>query len=180
MAVLAVSTRGPVTRLAALHPTVPRSKPKRDHADPLAVATTFDLLAACLRAGLPMPTAVGAIAALAPASLRESLRRSADLLALGADPEVAWRDAAADPATESLARVVRRSAASGSSLARTMDELARRRRQTEEDAAVARAERAGVLIGGPLGLCFLPAFVCLGIVPVVIGLAGRVLGGGLV
>ncbi|SLJ82662.1 putative alanine-rich membrane protein [Mycobacteroides abscessus subsp. abscessus] len=48
-----------------------------------------------------------------------------------------------------------------------------------EDAAAARAERAGVLISGPLGLCFLPAFLCLGIVPVVVGLAGRVLDGGL-
>ena len=32
-----------------------------------------------------------------------------------------------------------------------------------------------MLIAGPLGLCFLPAFVCLGIVPVVAGLAGDVL-----
>jgi hypothetical protein len=30
-----------------------------------------------------------------------------------------------------------------------------------------------VLITAPLGLCFLPAFVCLGIVPVVVGLAGQ-------
>jgi pilus assembly protein TadC len=44
---------------------------------------------------------------------------------------------------------------------------------------VAAAERAGVLIAGPLGLCFLPAFVCLGIVPVVAGLAGEVFGSGL-
>ncbi|MFE3028477.1 type II secretion system F family protein, partial [Nocardia tengchongensis] len=56
---------------------------------------------------------------------------------------------------------------------------AERRRGELEDAAAARAERAGVLIGGPLGLCFLPAFLCLGIVPVVLGLAGRVLDGGL-
>ena len=39
--------------------------------------------------------------------------------------------------------------------------------------AVAVTVRARV---APLGLCFLPAFVCLGIVPVVIGLAGEVLG----
>jgi hypothetical protein len=33
-----------------------------------------------------------------------------------------------------------------------------------------------VLIGGPLGLCcYLPTFLCLGIVPVVAGLAGDVL-----
>lgn len=34
-----------------------------------------------------------------------------------------------------------------------------------------------MLVSGPLGLCFLPAFVCLGIVPVVIGLAGTTLAG---
>ena len=44
------------------------------------------------------------------------------------------------------------------------------------DAAVERAERAGVRISGPLGLCFPPAFICLGIAPVVIGLASSVLG----
>ena len=43
----------------------------------------------------------------------------------------------------------------------------------------AEIDRAGVLVSGPLGLCFLPAFVCLGIVPVVVGLARDVLGAGL-
>jgi len=56
--------------------------------------------------------------------------------------------------------------------------LADSERASAEDAAAAEAERAGVLVSGPLGLCFLPAFVCLGIVPVVIGLASTVLGGG--
>jgi pilus assembly protein TadC len=32
-----------------------------------------------------------------------------------------------------------------------------------------------VLITGPLGLCFLPAFLTLGIAPVVVGLAGEAL-----
>ena len=43
------------------------------------------------------------------------------------------------------------------------------------EAVAARAERAGVLVAGPLGLCFLPAFLALGIAPVVIGLAGPLL-----
>ncbi len=43
--------------------------------------------------------------------------------------------------------------------------------------AVTGGGRAGVLIAGPLGLCFLPAFVLLGVVPVVAGLAGEVFGG---
>lgn len=151
--------------------------------DPLAVATVFDLLAACLRAGLPTVTAVRAVLPGAPEALRTALRRSADLLALGADPALAWgrpgTAAATTPEFESLARMVRRSARSGSALAAAVSELAEQRREEVEDMAAARAERAGVLIGGPLGLCFLPAFICLGIVPVIIGLAGRVLGGGL-
>ena len=37
------------------------------------------------------------------------------------------------------------------------------------------SQRAAVLITAPLGLCFLPAFLVLGIAPVVIGLAGQAL-----
>ncbi|WP_454194700.1 type II secretion system F family protein [Nocardia sp. Marseille-Q1738] len=156
------------------------------NADPLAAASVFDLLAACLRAGLPMAGAARAVAPEAPEPLGGALRRAADLLALGADAATAWEQVARDGAgrpgaaeIESLARMARRSARSGASLAVAVGELAEQRRAAVDDAAAARAERAGVLIGGPLGLCFLPAFVCLGIVPVVIGLAGRVLGGGL-
>ena len=54
----------------------------------------------------------------------------------------------------------------------------RSRAHDAADAAGAAAERASVLIAGPLGLCYLPAFLCLGIVPVVAGLAGDVLRSG--
>ncbi|WP_245676465.1 type II secretion system F family protein [Nocardia niwae] len=169
-------------------PSAPAEPPHRGEqgADPLAVASILDLLAACLRAGLPMAGAARAVAPEAPQALGDALRRAADLLALGADASTAWtqvaRDANGRPGAEeveSLARMARRSARSGSSLAAAVTELAEQRRSAVEDVAAAKAERAGVLIGGPLGLCFLPAFVCLGIVPVVIGLAGRVLDGGL-
>ncbi|WP_194816933.1 type II secretion system F family protein [Nocardia sp. XZ_19_385] len=154
--------------------------------DPLAVASVFDLLAACLRAGLPMAGAARAVAGGAPEVLGEALGRAADLLTLGADAGTAWERAVREVAgragaeeVEALARMARRSARSGASLAVAVGELAEQHRGALEDAAAARAERAGVLISGPLGLCFLPAFLCLGIVPVVIGLAGQVLGDGL-
>ncbi|MCY4668006.1 MAG: type II secretion system F family protein [Rhodococcus sp.] len=150
-----------------------------DKPDPLAVAASLDLLGACLRAGLPVSAAITAMASTAPKPMADSLRRVADLLALGADPDAAWREAALDPDTEALARMARRSARSGSSLSSSMAELAERSRGDAEDLAAAAAERAGVLISGPLGLCFLPAFIALGIVPVVIGLATTVLGNGL-
>ncbi|BCF80954.1 MULTISPECIES: type II secretion system F family protein [Rhodococcus] len=155
------------------------SVPVPDKPDPLAVAASLDLLGACLRAGLPVSAAITAMASTAPKPMADSLRRVADLLALGADPDAAWSEAALDPDTEALARMARRSARSGSSLSSSMAELAERSRGDAEDLAAAAAERAGVLISGPLGLCFLPAFIALGIVPVVIGLATTVLGNGL-
>jgi pilus assembly protein TadC len=85
----------------------------------------------------------------------------------------------ADEGSAALVRLARRSAASGSALASGVAELAEQSRQDAVHTATAAAERAGVLIAGPLGLCFLPAFVCLGIVPVVAGLAGQIFGAGL-
>ncbi|WP_308166281.1 type II secretion system F family protein [Nocardia albiluteola] len=161
---------------------VSRERVRAVGADPYAIASALDLLAACLRAGLPVAGAARAAAPVAPAALGAALCRAADLLALGADPPVAWRRAARASGSadvEALARLAGRSARSGAALAGAVAELAGQCRDGAADAAAARAERAAVLIGGPLGLCFLPAFVCLGIVPVVIGLATRVLGGGL-
>ena len=76
-------------------------------------------------------------------------------------------------------RLARRSASSGAALADGVTDLAGQSREDAADAARAAAERASVLIAGPLGVCYLPAFICLGIVPVVAGLAGDVLGSGI-
>ncbi|REH50185.1 type II secretion system (T2SS) protein F [Kutzneria buriramensis] len=143
--------------------------------DPLRMAATWDLLAACLRAGLPVPTAIRAVAVDAPSGCAEVLHNTAELLALGSDPVRAWAPALADPATAALAKAARRSARSGTALAEVADGLARRIRATAADTAEIRAQRAAVLITAPLGLCFLPAFFCLGVLPVVVGLAGRLL-----
>nr|WP_042198118.1 type II secretion system F family protein [Kibdelosporangium sp. MJ126-NF4]CEL23208.1 FIG054221: Possible conserved alanine rich membrane protein [Kibdelosporangium sp. MJ126-NF4]CTQ94371.1 FIG054221: Possible conserved alanine rich membrane protein [Kibdelosporangium sp. MJ126-NF4] len=141
--------------------------------DPLRLATSWDLLAACLRAGLPVSEAVRVIADRVPGDGGKALRTTSGLLALGADAADAWRPAACVPATAPLARGARRTARSGTELATVASALAKEVRVSANDLAEARAQRAGVLIAGPLGLCFLPAFVCLGIVPVVAGLASH-------
>ena len=164
--------QGPRTRSAA------RSAETSSRPDPFASASALDVLAVCLAAGMTVPAAAGATAAFAPAGLATPLRRAADLLAMGCDPDTAWQAHSADADEEgvALARLARRSASSGSALADGVAELAEQQRSDAGHAASASAERAGVLIAGPLGLCFLPAFVCLGIVPVVAGLAGEILG----
>jgi hypothetical protein len=98
-------------------------------------------------------------------------------------PVGAWRRASpggpVGKNAEALLRLARRSASSGTALAQGVAELADQSRHEAADAASAAAERASVLIAGPLGLCYLPAFVCLGIIPVVAGLAGDVLRSGI-
>ena len=153
---------------------------KKGGDEPFAAAASYELFAVCLRSGLPVGTAARVVADSAPPALGRALAEAADLLALGADPLRAWAvPDDADPAAHALAAMARRSARAGSSPVRGLGELADGQRAEAQDRAAAAAERAGVAISGPLGLCFLPAFVCLGIVPVVIGLAGPVFGGGL-
>jgi len=158
-----------------------RSVPVRRTAarpDPLGTASALDVFAVCLTGGMSVSAAAAATAPSAPDRLARVLRRAADLLALGADPDTAWSAQRGDD-SDALARLARRSASSGSALAQGVAELAEQSRQDVGHAASAAAERAGVLIAGPLGLCFLPAFVCLGIVPVVAGLAGDVFASGI-
>ncbi len=143
--------------------------------DPLMLASSWDLLAACLRGGLPVPSAVAAIAAEVPGDAGPALRHTAELIALGADPVEAWAPALAHPDTARLARGARRTARSGAALAGVAENLASEVRAAADDLAEARAQRAAVAVTGPLGLCFLPAFICLGVVPVVIGLATRLI-----
>jgi pilus assembly protein TadC len=165
--------------MPAGRPGAPVRKPSGP--DPLAIASSLDVLAVCLAAGMAVSTAAAATARSAPPPLAHILRRAADLLALGADPAVAWSAVSnpVDPQIDALLRLARRSSASGVALADAVSGLARQCRQDATHAAAATAERAGVLIAGPLGLCFLPAFVCLGIVPVIAGLAGDFLQSGL-
>lgn len=93
-------------------------------------------------------------------------------LALGAPPAACWERLSEDcPALAPLARCLVRTTVSGAPPAAALAGLAVSQRAAAARAAHARVRRAGVLATAPLGLCFLPAFVLIGIVPVVTGLA---------
>ncbi|WP_224388735.1 type II secretion system F family protein [Pseudonocardia sp. ICBG1293] len=150
--------------------TTRRAAPTVDSAD---LAAAWDLLATCLAAGLAVADAVGAAARRLDGPAGDVLRRVAGLLALGADPEDAWAAAGPVPELAGFARAAGRSARTGAVLGRSAAAEAARLRAGLADLAEERAQRAAVRITAPLGLCFLPAFLILGIVPVVIGLAGE-------
>ncbi|EQD87300.1 type II secretion system F family protein [Saccharopolyspora spinosporotrichia] len=142
--------------------------------DPLVLAAGWDLLAAGMRAGLPVPVILRAVAAEfdgAPAGVLDEVAR---LLALGADAVAAWEPALRHPDTEELARAARRTARTGTGLADVAADLAADARASVGARAQAHAQRATVWVALPLGLCFLPAFLCLGVLPVVAGMLNRI------
>lgn len=144
-----------------------------ERTDPLALAAGWDLLAEGMRAGLPLVATVRAVAAELTGPAAGVLREVAGLLELGADPAAAWEPALHHPGTAELARAARRTARTGSALADVAADAAAEARKAVSDRAQAQAERAAVWIAAPLGACFLPAFLCLGVVPVVAGMLQR-------
>lgn len=133
------------------------------------------LLAVCLRAGLPTGRALAVVGGGVGGPLAPDLLAVAALHDLGADARSAWAGYADDPVLGQVARAVTRVADSGSELAAAFESLAQQSREHARQDAETSARRAGVAVLAPLGLCFLPAFVCLGVVPTVLGVAGSVL-----
>lgn len=150
-------------------PSAVRAARERAIADlPLAA----DLLAAALTAGAPVDRAVTAVAQALTGPLGERLARVGRSLRLGADPPEAWSHLADVTGAARLIAAAVRSSGSGSGLARALTRLADDLRADRDVRAEAAARRAGVLVVLPLGLCFLPAFLLAGLVPVVVALLG--------
>ncbi len=128
------------------------------------------LFAATLRAGAAPGDGVALVCAALPGAAAERLSGVSARLALGVDPVQVWESLAHDPELAPLGRTLARSQATGAAVVpaveRLATDLARRARADVED----RARAVGVKAALPLGLCLLPAFVLVGIVPLVAAL----------
>ncbi|MEP9384541.1 type II secretion system F family protein [Nocardioides sp. KR10-350] len=131
------------------------------------------LLGAALAAGSSPGEALALVAAALPGAAADRLAPVAARLRLGADPVATWQVLADDPALAPLGRTLARAHATGTpvaaSVARLADDLARTARGEVED----RARAVGVKAAVPLGLCLLPAFLLVGVVPLVGGLLSQ-------
>lgn len=149
-------------------PKAPRDGP----VDDILVAADLDLFAMALRAGQPFGAAAGAVSVVASNETRDYWRNANSLYAVGLPAGRAFADAG--PFAE-VARLMKTSERSGAAVARGCEELAADIRDAASDHAKAQAEKAGVLISLPLTLCFLPAFIVLGLAPVVVSLGADIL-----
>ncbi len=135
-----------------------------------------ELLAACLASGATLESAGAAVAAACPEPLSGLLSGMVAQLRLGASPEQALAGLAAATPTAAIARAVQRSLASGAPLAVALELCAEELRDRRRAALETRARQVAVRSVAPLGVCFLPAFLLLGVVPLVAGLLTKSLG----
>ena len=173
----ATSRFGPPGRSRSGLPRLSSSVRRRDTG---SLARMLDLLAVALLAGLPSHLALSAVAdAVEPADpdLADPLRTASARVRLGATPAEAWDEVPGAHRLAAVVPVLARATDGGGPVRSALDHAAARMRSQADSEATARAERAAVLVAGPLGLCFLPAFICLGVLPVVVGLADGMLPG---
>ncbi|MFJ8636052.1 type II secretion system F family protein [Streptomyces sp. NPDC093568] len=137
-----------------------------------------DLLAACIAAGAGPVMAAQAVGEALGGPVGDGLARGAAEVRLGGEPGEAWQRLASMPGAGALARLLERADVTGLPAAGPVARLAADARAEWTRTATERARRAAVMVTAPVGLCFLPAFIAIGVAPVVIGLAGGVLGGG--
>ncbi|WP_159624530.1 hypothetical protein [Actinomyces sp. zg296] len=145
--------------------------------EPVDEALVLDLAAAALEAGASLP---GSLGALGQALGEDQLGVVSRALLIGASWGEAWdapQDAAWRASRGRLEHCLRPGWEDGASpsslLSRTATSIRAGRRASDEEAA----ERLAVRLVIPLGLCHLPAFVLLGIVPVVAGAGLDILAG---
>jgi pilus assembly protein TadC len=149
------------------------SRAERDRRETLEKqsAEVADLLAACLSSGAPVSTSASAVADALGEPVATSLRGLAASVNLGADPVTAWRAMGDQPGLGPLCHQVARSLESGAPLADALPGLADDLRRTARATAETAARAAGVRAVAPLAVCFLPAFLLVGVVPIVVSLA---------
>lgn len=131
------------------------------------LVTVVDLLAVAVRAGASVPGSLAAVGAALGGAAGRDLARAGAALLLGEPWATAWVHAPALGAVlDGLEAAWRTGAPAGPALRAAAAGL----RRTRERAAREAAGRLGVRLVVPLGLCFLPAFVLVGLVPVLASL----------
>ncbi|MEZ0165512.1 type II secretion system F family protein [Kineococcus sp. LSe6-4] len=168
---------GPVLRRVRARVRAPDPAQAAPVADAALVA---DLLATAVTAGLPPGRALAAVLDALGAegfAAEPVLQRAAARLSWGSGHDGPGQVFAEDPGRwDDVADPLLLSARTGAPVADLLRSAAasgRDRRRWEAQAAAARLSASLVL---PLGVCTLPAFLLLGVVPVVLSLAGDVLG----
>jgi Flp pilus assembly protein TadB len=128
------------------------------------------LFAAALRSGAAPADAIDQVCRALPGPASDRLSGVAARLSLGLDPEQVWSSLVDDPPLVGLGRTLARAHATGAPVVAAVERLAEEISRAGRAEAEERARAVGVQAAVPLGLCLLPAFVLIGIVPLAVAL----------
>lgn len=160
--------------LVVAHRTLARAEPvgvrrEREQAS-RDLPALVELLAATLRSGAGPAAGLGVVCEAFPGPVARRLAGVRGRLELGAPPGEAWRSLSDDAVLAPLGRALARAESTGASVVSTIERLADELDAQALAAVEDRARGVGVRAAIPLGLCLLPGFLLLGIVPSVAGL----------
>lgn len=127
------------------------------------------LLAGTLEVGAPLRIAVGRVIEFGDDPCTEDLRGLASQISAGVPDEQAWRALAGTSGWGEVARDVARAVSSGEGVASLLRAHAEEMRTVAAEQAEKKARKAGVSAIVPLICCHLPAFLLIGVVPIVAG-----------
>lgn len=135
-----------------------------------ALPQCCELIVVCLEAGLPVRAAVEAVSPAMDEPLADALNQALAKIRLGIDEQQAWSEMGAEPALAKLGRELGRGSSAGISIAARLIEVGTESRRTVASHAETQAKQVGVHSVLPLMLCFLPAFVLVGLIPIIGGI----------
>jgi Flp pilus assembly protein TadB len=130
------------------------------------------LLAAALETGSGVAEALALVCEACPGAAARALGAVPPRLALGLPPDQAWQPVLHDPVLAPLARSLVRASRSGASVTHEVARLAEELAEQSRSAIEERARSVGVKAAVPLGLCLLPSFLLIGVVPLAVSLLG--------
>ena len=140
---------------------------------PQEVADAIDLLALALTSGAAVTSCLDLVAEQCPGRVGAELRQVSAALHWGVEPRAAWASVSPMWAPAGAALVLAETA--GAAPAALCREAAARVRSDERHRLETAGAKVAVRLVLPLGLCFLPAFALLTVVPVVVAMASAML-----
>lgn len=135
-----------------------------------SVPLLLELLGAALDSGLTVQGALRVVANVADPGVRESLLRVVAGLEIGASWQSSWAGSLVRGDIVRIHEALSFGALTGAPAAPILYAEAQQHRTAAGRLAEKRAAALGVKLVLPLGLCSLPAFIALGIVPVVVAM----------
>lgn len=137
----------------------------------------LELLAITLSVGAPLRAAVGAVAEVVPAPTSQLLKLVQTQTEVGRSDSEAWLELAENPVWGNVARDLARSVEVGAGLVDSLELHAEEIRVSRQEDRERWVRSVGVSAVLPLMCCFLPAFLLVGVLPIIASTLGNLLSG---